>query len=233
MVTIEGKNIMSIFYCTPTYKSFQECQESIDAVMNGSFVPDQVIIIDNSPDASGTSFLLPLTHRYTNVYIWPQGKNLGVAASWNLFHTQIEKDYIIIANDDIRVHTDTIKDLVTAAETTDKPLLVGSGMSGNAFSLFLLKQWAFHKIGPFDERFYPAYYEDNDYVYRAYLLGLGITVIDSATYDHVGSSTLRKYTQQEMEAHHNAFRGNQSYYLSKWGGLPTQEVYTVEFDDII
>lgn len=221
---------MKVFYCIPTYKSFEECKANVESAMRGSRKPDQIVIIDNSPDMSGTSALQPLTAKYKNVFIWPQGRNIGVAASWNLFHRSLDKDYVVIANDDIQLHEHTLETIIQTATALPSPALVcGAGESGNAFSLFMLKHLVFETIGPFDEHFYPAYYEDNDYVRRLTLAGLSLTSAPNATYDHVGSSTLKKFTQPEMDLHHHSFRRNTQYYEAKWGGLPGKEIYTEPF----
>lgn len=221
-----------VYYCIPTYKSFEECRTAVHSVYKGSLVPDQVVIIDNSGDASGTLALQDLTETYKNVHIWPQAYNIGVSKAWNTFHRELGRDFIIIANDDVSVHPQTIESLVnTARQHENSPIIYSSGDSGNAYSLFLLRHWAFIKYGGFDERFSPAYFEDNDMAYRLHTLNGFVPIYaHNATYDHVGSSTIKKYTQREMEMHHNSFRANRSYYIVKWGGLPGDERYTQPFD---
>jgi GT2 family glycosyltransferase len=220
-----------VSYCIPTYKSYELAYEGVLAALRGSVSPDQIIIIDNSGDGAGTTHLMPLTHKFANVHIWPQLYNIGVAKSWNTFHDSIGDDYIIIANDDVQVETYTIERMITAAEENPNDILFcGDGSSGNAFSLFMLTFAGYNIIGRFDERFYPAYFEDNDYARRMLLKGYKIHFVSGATYLHVGSSTMKKYTQLEMDAHHHAFRANQAYYISKWGGLPGYEEFYTTFN---
>lgn len=221
----------SLFYCLPTYKSFDLAYASVLAALKGTLVPDQIIIIDNSGDGSGTQYLKPLTEQFDNVFIWPQIYNIGVAKSWNTFHKQLCDDYIVIANDDIQVHSRTLELMVSTAENNPNHVLfAGDGSSGNAFSLFLLTKRGYQLVGEFDEHFYPAYLEDNDFDRRARLLGQYIHFVIGATYDHVGSSTIKRYTPQEMDVHHNSFRANQAYYIRKHGGLPHQEIFETPFD---
>ena len=222
---------MKIYYCIPTYKAFQACTEGIKAVNNGSLKPDQIIVIDNSGDGSGADYLYPLVTHYTNVSVWPQTRNLGVAASWNMFMESIDMDYVIIANDDIAVHRDSVEKMIKAATSSEDSLFTSLGLAGNAYSFFLLKQKAYKHIGRFDEKFYPAYYEDNDFDYRRRLLGYHFHLIDNLQLSHVGSATMKHYSPAEMEQHHNNFRKNQNYYISKWGGLPGQEIYKQPFDN--
>jgi GT2 family glycosyltransferase len=220
-----------VFYCIPTYKSYDHAYDGILAALRGTRPPDQVMVIDNSGDGSGTQYLIPLTQKFNNVYILPQAYNLGVAKSWNMFHDHYQDDHVIIANDDVQVEPYTIERLVTAAETNPRNILFsGEQNSGNAFSLFLLTKRGYDLIGKFDEAFYPAYFEDNDYARRMLLKGFTIVSITGATYLHVGSSTMKKYTQVEMDKHHHAFRACQARYIAKWGGLPTQEQFYTEFN---
>ncbi len=224
---------MSVFYCIPTYKSFDECRVSVQSALNSSVIPDQIVIIDNSGNGSGALALNDLVN--DRVHIWPQSRNIGVAASWNMFHRELRDDYVIIANDDVTLHHNTIEYLIKAADKhgNEQVLFTGAGESGNAFSLFLLTKRGYSEVGPFDERFWPAYFEDNDYARRLYLRGYIIVPVTNATYDHVVSSTLKKYTPAEMDLHHNRFRANRAYYIHKWGGEPYYEVYDKEFDGLL
>ena len=223
-----------INYCIPTYKSFDECKTAVKSLLYGSIIPDNIVIIDNSGDGSGAIALQELTDN-KRVIIWPQTYNLGVAASWNKFMRELAQDYVIIGNDDVFVHTDTIKILVdTAEKRQDAPLIYSDNNSGNAYSLFLLKQWGFEAIGPFDEHFYPGYFEDNDYERRRELAGFPVVHAHGATFDHIGSSTIKKYSQAEMDRHHHLFRANEQYFRAKWGGAPgTANLYKVPFDGLI
>jgi len=215
-----------INYCIPTYRSFEHCRSAIIAASNSSLPPDQYIVIDNSGNGSVRSYVEDLP----NVHIWPQSYNLGVAQSFNVFMQQLE-DYTIIANDDVFVHPHTIEALITAANDNPQDIFfAGSGHSGNAFSLFLLRKKGFLEIGPFDKRFYPGYFEDNDYAYRMLLKGYKIHVVESATYEHIGSSTIKTYTQEMMQQHHHDFNRNAQYYFNKWGGKPTEERYREAFN---
>lgn len=220
-----------LYYCLPTYKSFDLAYESVLAALRGTLVPDQIIIIDNSGNGSGTEYLKPLTEKFSNVFIWPQTYNLGVARSWNTFHRNIADDYIVIANDDIQVHPYTLEKIVDAAIANPTQIFFcGDGNYGNAYSLFLLTKYGFEAIGDFDEHYYPAYFEDRDHHYRMTLKGYKLNFITGAGYDHVGSSTIKRYTPQEMEVHHNSFRANAAYYIQKWGGNPHEELFETEFN---
>lgn len=218
-------------YCIPTLNRFEELRKAIISVNSGTLVPDEIVVIDNSGNGGSTKALHDILQKYTNVYILPQSINLGVATSWNLFHTLYPDGYKIIANDDVFVHQNTVYELINMADTfPDEIFFHGANTSGNAFSLFLLTARGFHEIGAFDEKFHPAYYEDNDYAHRMLVKKRRMINVAKATYDHVGSATIRAFTQQQMDDHHKAFQRNTQYYLRKWGGMPGKEVYKHPFN---
>lgn len=218
-----------INYCIPTYRSFEHCKNAILAAERSFIRPDRYFVIDNSGDGQAVAYLQPLMD-IIPITIWQQTHNLGVASSFNMFMQKLDDD-IIIANDDVFVHYHTIQALVETSHNNPRDIFfAGSGHSGNAFSLFLLKKKGFLEIGAFDTRFYPGYYEDNDYARRMLLKGYAIITVNDATYDHIGSSTIKTYNQEMMDQHHRDFNRNSQYYFSKWGGMPGAEKYTEEFN---
>jgi len=98
----------------------------------------------------------------------------------------------------------------------------------NGFHNFgLVKRSYFDKVGYVDPNFYPAYYEDNDYVRRGFLAECRFAELPGACYFHFWSRTIH-------EAHpsgHNAryFPLNRRYYTQKWGGVPSHELYVRPF----
>ena len=101
--------------------------------------------------------------------------NLGVAASWNLICdiTFENSDYAVILNDDIYLGygTDTILKAIESCGSDEVFL-----RSENSWSMFIISKAMFSRIGRFDEDFYPAYYEDSDYIYRMNLAGITQTI---------------------------------------------------------
>jgi GT2 family glycosyltransferase len=53
---------------------------------------------------------------------------------------------------------------------------------------FAIRRQAWEAIGPFDEDFYPAYYEEADYCYRARRLGWGVLYVPGARVHHLQNS---------------------------------------------
>jgi GT2 family glycosyltransferase len=221
-----------ITYCVPTYRSFDLCVKSIAAVLRGSFIPDRIIVKDDSGEGAALPALLEFSEKNDfpiDIIVSPSRD--GVAASWNrLVKESGEADYIIIANDDIEVQPDTLQKMVDAATASEEIFFYADARMGNAFSLFLIKRAGYEKIGPFNEHFYPAYFEDNDYSWRLRLAGHQLVSVYGAMYAHVGSSTLARYTPDEMAKHHSDFQRNELLYTRMWGGRAGNEHYTAPFN---
>ncbi len=76
------------------------------------------------------------------------------------------------------------------------------------FSCVITKREVLDKIGTFDENYTPAFFEDNDFKYRAILGGYGVFVVNTACFFHFGSTTSIKYNGN--------FEDNRAYYYSKY-----------------
>lgn len=219
-----------LILCCPTLNRYEDCRKMIVSALEGSLKPDKIIIIDNGGTVETHLTGLPVDIlRYKNadgVYY-----NLGVAASWNRFLKEYEADAYLIVNDDIVFGHDTIKDLYSAhQQNPDQLVYVTEGSGLNAFSCFLITPKALEEVGYFDEQFYPAYFEDNDYAYRLKLAGYDLFRVPTTIQEHVGSATMKSYTPEQVQKHHENFRANRKRYIDKWGGLPHHEVYTSPYN---
>lgn len=175
---------------------------------------------------------------------------------------------LVIANDDIILWPGCLDALVSAAQgtgfaagamTVNQPIAgehprVMAGSEGG-FSLFaitpqLVRDLTDHEVreygtllghapGRFDEGFYPAYFEDNDFYVRMKRAGLRERVTTDAAFYHettkVGevtflgaTSTLRDSTRRE--AHRGNLARNRARYLCKWGGEPHHEQFTLPWN---
>jgi len=159
-----------------------------------------------------------------SVYAMPI--NLGVAASWNLLCNKIfeNSDYAVILNDDIYLGygTETIRSSIQKCNSNQIFL-----RSENSWSMFIISKEMYQTIGKFDEIFYPAYYEDSDYIYRMNLAGIR-QIIDKSLnpVEYRISSTYEKAPDLVNEA----MQTNRERYIKKWGGLPLMETYTMPYD---
>jgi hypothetical protein len=139
------------------------------------------------------------------------------------------ENMVLISNDDVTMHYDTVRTFWDAYQAyPEASLFHGSGHNG--YSLFTTRKTAWKTVGGFDEKFYPAYYEDNDYSRTLVSRGHLFHCLDTLTYDHVGSATIATYSAEETKQHHRQQEANKNYYIAKWGGLPHKEVFRYPFN---
>lgn len=226
-------NIPDVTLCIPTYLKYDLCVKLIKSTEAGSLKPVAYKIVDNG----GTFHNYIKTHPLPpgiDIHIHKPGKNIGVACAWNYFLKTNKNKLLLISNDDILVSCHDIEKIVTLymmeQEKKDNKYII-FGPRGSVFSFFLSHSSILDIVGPFDESFYPAYFEDVDYHRRLALMGLEVFHVRVLKLNHAGSSTIKEQEKRgKIEEHHASFRKNRSYYIRKWGGLPGEEKYTKPFN---
>lgn len=157
--------------------------------------------------------------------------NHGVPASWNMGIKEmqaIDADWLVICSAAIRFGAEEGLDLArwmeVYANREDAPFLESD--SGLGWHLICVSRWLCEEIGTFDENFYPAYFEDNDFAYRSFL-HRGTWGWPRLPFDAALVSTA--HGVQLGGAPKNA-RRQQMYYEKKWGGSPSHEHYQTPFN---
>jgi len=139
----------------------------------------------------------------------PMPANLGVAASWNLGIKSFPyDDRWFFASNDVVFKPGALERLCEAR--TDDITLSKMFPHWHAFSV---GYEAVRRLGLFDEAFFPAYFEDNDYNTRANRFGVPIRKLDIPA-DHDNSSTL-KSDPVFQALNGDTFARNQAYYQAK------------------
>lgn len=169
---------------------------------------------------------------YTHVHIYETAENnKGVAGSWNAlinianeFFKPKEITHYLILNDDIQLLKTTYA-ILNIIDTYGGKSVIKCASKFNMCS-FLLPKWVYETIGGFDEMFYPAYFEDNDYVYRLKLHGIQLVEDKQLNPElYRNSQTIAKdYSLND------GFENNKKYYINKWGGLPHHETFLKPFN---
>jgi len=98
------------------------------------------------------------------------------------------------------------------------------------YSAFVINKRYWNEVGPFDEDFRPAYFEDNDSHYRVKLLGLKAIVCPTSIYYHYGSKTQNEALGGQPACTSFNFEANREHYKQKWGGTPGQETFKTPFN---
>jgi GT2 family glycosyltransferase len=171
-----------------------------------------LLIIDNgaSDVLEDMSIDVPACVEHTT-YL-PMPANLGVAASWNLgIRSFPYAERWFFASNDVGFEPGALQSLSEAR--TDEITLSGVFPYWQAFSL---GYEAVKRIGLFDEGFFPAYFEDNDYQRRAEHAGVNIRKVDVPMI-HDNSSTINS-DRRLMENNSRTFTSNQSYFSEKVAG---------------
>ena len=216
--------------------------------------PYKLILIDNGSTDGTWKFFVKQQKNY-NVFAARFIDNYGVSAAWNYgIRKAIDtynSQYFFIPNNDVLLHPETIDVLIDTLAFPDVVLSTATNISGRVaspedvlglkrpskkklkpapdFSCFMLSKEAIDKVGYFDERFFPAYFEDNDYHYRIKLAGLKASKTNQSLYFHYGSRTI-KNNEEVRNKSNLGYIANRNYYKEKWGGRPGKERFIKPFN---
>jgi len=178
----------------------------------------EIHIIDNGKQ--DLSFLMI----FPNVIVYEQDHNIGVAASWNKLCKIIFKkhNHALILNDDVYLgyNTNVVNSVIEKYEYS----LVQSYVS---WSVILMSKYMYDYIGDFDETFYPAYYEDSDYLYRMKLKGIRQDVEAELNPQTVRISMTQERDPELVNA---SMEANRLRYIEKWGNSPLLETFLTPYN---
>src|SRR5690606_38556929 len=91
---------------------------------------------------------------------------------------------------------------------------------------YILTVQAWKEFGKFDENIFPAYFEDNDAHYRMKLLDMNMVYTEK-----LNPVIFRNSMTIEKDASLNEnFLKNRDYYIKKWGGEPSKEMFSIPFN---
>lgn len=162
--------------------------------------------------------------------------NLGCGAAMNIGLRKIESDgldYVIILSPSA-LFTNSIQDFVDIIEEREKKeknyyYLTVANMKTDLHAFAVTKRCV-DEVGLYDENFYPVYYDDTDYGYRMSLIGAQKTLC----YPPRISQDLGGGVKSD-EGIFNLYWVNvnhiHDYYVRKWGGEHTQELFKTPFND--
>lgn len=204
------------------------------ALITSTQHPDRVVIIDNGDT--------PLTQEPLDLcmtMIDRPGRNVGCAGAWNRIIAYAKDMPLIILNGDCAVAPDTFERLFEAPS----PALV----CAIGFSCFRIDHEIRKAVGPFDEEYYPVYWEDTDYRYRCKLAGIPIIEwpieeSDRPSFGRAKYTTgvthgwrredagYQGWTGEKLDWFYKRWEANRDRYHAKWGGMVGEETFTTPFD---
>lgn len=226
-----------------------------NAFVNG--IDATVLLIDNgSTDgtregaeemAKSTLFKFKY-HRNEDMWGFQKSVNFGVK-----YFMEKEFDYVFVLNNDIVLHKEAIVQLVRRFEKGGVSMATCLDVTGECerkpenlnkidadkkakdcpesphpcFSAFMVNRECWEKVGEFDEAFFPAYYEDNDYHYRMQLAGLLAITYPGSLFFHWGSATQNEALGRKLTDSSN----QHAVFVSKWGANPGKEIFKHPYND--
>lgn len=205
----------------PTLCRYDLLDELLRSAERGHVRPSRYIIIDNGgryPLERAVDVVRSPVER-VNPY-----KNSGVSASWNRIMEMAGDEPVVIANDDVILSDDSIRDFEEA--TKELPFVAAETVG---YALFAVTKECRETVGWFDENFWPAYYEDIDYNRRLMLSGMRNGAVPRPVF-HGVASTRNALPPSEAAIIHDGFRSNEAYYARKWGGERGAERFTTPFN---
>jgi glycosyltransferase involved in cell wall biosynthesis len=163
---------------------------TVDRIWEVARLRTEVIAVDNgSPHARP---LRARVHRFD--------ENRGVASAWNTGIALASAPVVAVLNSDCLVEPgwdEALHEAVSNGRRIAFPYTDhgdGQGFrqadqAGTAGWCFMLHTDLYCEIGPFDERFDPAYGEDTDYWHRAWEMGIELTPVPAARVSHARRTT--------------------------------------------
>jgi GT2 family glycosyltransferase len=217
----------------PVLTGYERCAALVERLYQQSAPPANVLIINNGL----APFETPALGRAVGLEVYTPGRNLGVAASWNhgLAWSLGKDDYALtlVLNDDVVLAEHSLATYTTTLTNDVDDVLVLAPFTLPYAAWCVRTRLLFERVGPLDEQFWPAYYEDDDLRYRIALAGfrerfadndeLGVsnptTATTSADLGETGAKWLRE-----------CYEKNRRLYDAKWGAQPPHELYSRPYD---
>jgi len=202
----------------------EECVSRFDADC-------EVFVINNGEESVDNLVKFCSKNKFIKKFeICQERHNLGVSASWNkILRKGFRKKYtdVFIGSNDTFLSPTSLDKAKEILSSNKKALKIN--LCGNNF--FIIRKELIEEIGWFDENFYPAYNEDQDFEYRMRLAGLGKQILFDIGVKavHRGSQTIfsnMHYFRQNKHTH----QLNIQYYIEKWGGIAGSETYDKPFN---
>jgi glycosyltransferase involved in cell wall biosynthesis len=167
----------------------------------------KLLIIDNSPNGFCKKYGVETLY-------FPE--NMGVGRSWNI-GLKRGHEYTVLLSASMQIKGSLEEWLRQANDW--------GVYSYDSWHLIGIRKATVDKIGLIDENFYPAYYEDNDYMRRMRLGGCDFVRIPIEVISAGNAMSIKNGVVPD-------FGRCEEHYKKKWGGLPGQETFNKEYNGI-
>jgi len=212
----------------PTLNRYDLLGQLILSAEAGTRKPSRYLIVDNGGRFDEEALTMPAIAtalaRGAAVEVLTPPTNLGVAASWNAMLDRAGDAPLAIANDDVELGMDALEALSRALGAGHDFVIAEGPPGANGWCLFAQTAACTAKVGPYDENFFPAYYEDSDYAERLARAGIPVHR-EPATLTHEGLATMRADPVISAGQATSA-----AYFRQKWGGMPGEALFREPFN---
>jgi GT2 family glycosyltransferase len=219
---------MNVALVVAAYNQPEWTRRLVDSATAGPGDDLQIHLFLHSRDPGTVAACEELASR-REVRYHPYGENRGLSRTWNegvLAAYDAGADVVIVVNDDVAFAPGDIDRIATKAAAHRECYIVSCAgyhhryqrhLPSHGFACFAINPVALQIIGCFDENFFPAYCEDQDYSRRARLAGLHEENCADTRIEHGGSSAI--FSSPQLAATNGVTHGrNMAYYRRKWGG---------------
>jgi GT2 family glycosyltransferase len=159
--------------------------------------------------------------------------NLGVSGSWNyglnwIFDNHPNVTHVLSLSDDCALHSDQLSRIrKLISNNTDMNFFCGNFQWSVWAMNRVCRDMMQHEPGKcFDETFFPAYFEDNDFDWRLRCLETPMHMYSDELTPNI---KVVAGSLQKDRSIHDRFTLNRDYYVSKWGGKPGHETTKIPF----
>jgi glycosyltransferase involved in cell wall biosynthesis len=177
-------------------------RRTVERVWEVARVPTEVVVVDN-----GSPVEVPLPAR-----VYRYAENRGVAVGWNTGIRLSTAPVVAVLNSDCRAEPGWDEALLEAAtdgrriafpytDHCDGLGFARPDQAGTAGWCFMLTKDIYAEVGPFDERFSPAFCEDTDYWHRAWQLGIDLSPVPAARVVHARRTSSLTGADLLLQAH--------------------------------
>jgi GT2 family glycosyltransferase len=176
---------------------------------------EHLVIVDNS----GTQTWKPTKpEQVKTMWVLQIPFGLGLVGAWNLIVKSTPyAPYWVLINDDATFEPGS---LATIAEQAN-PEGLGHPKVAPLWSAIVLGQTIVEQIGLYDERFYPLYFDDNDYERRIEENNLLVYNIDAGIVHHNSASVNR-------ERNEHTYRNNRLLHAEKTANKDNSWTWTLQ-----
>jgi GT2 family glycosyltransferase len=193
-----------VTYATPL-AVIDECLDALARALDASSISAEVVVVDNLPPTGGHRVADHLSITTSGIDVLRPDANLGFGGGNELGIASTTAPILCLINPDLIVHTGWLEPLLATltqhpaaivsprlinrsgvlAEAgrillpngKTEPSAAGSIVDYTSAACWLLKRSTHERVGGFDPRFHPAYFEDVDFVLRLRRIG-GTVVVD-------------------------------------------------------